>query len=280
VSEDLLTIGRLAYAVLIALALITLTVSLFGAVGMMRQINDPRHKSLGNVAASAGVTIVIVAAAVYSGLHMFTFGQLAGTDMFTSIVSAVLAEVTFIAALKRATDTRRGYYVALAIGAIGYALVTNWLEFRSLQAVAGLADPGARAAAVVAFVNGNGLARVASDLYAMAGPMFAAAWGILEYATTRHEAAPTAVTVRRPALRRVAGQVRETRGGLGEIAAALRGERLQIPASQVLAKNETLREALTAPAPTQDGAPFLAQGPAPSKTTPETTTMRRQVRKS
>lgn len=260
VSTDLLTIGRLAYAVLIALALCTLTVSIFGAMGMRRQIDDTIHKTMGHVAASSGVNIVIVAAAAFSGLHMFTYGGLIGADVFTSAVSAVLAELTFIAASKRAMATRKAYYVLLAVGSIGYAMLVNWLEGRALGAAAGIYDVGARALAVEQFVRGDVLARTASDLYSIAGPMFALAWVVLEFFTSRagEAAAVDHGQVEQPhVLARIAGTVRTTRHGAREIARAWRGDR-QLPEPASIPHPATTL-AMDAPLPERELVPAADQ---------------------
>jgi hypothetical protein len=240
VSPELLVLGRLSYAVLVAVAMITLAVSIFGALGMIRKVEDARHRTLGHVIATAGVTIVIVGAAIYSGLHMYEFGILAGNDIFTAAMSATLAELTFITALKRGLDTGRRYYIVLAVASIGYAILVNWLAGRVLLNGIG-------------YIQTDPLARVASDMYSSAGPLFAAAWGIMEYLTHIHHDDTDNATDQAPVLLRIADWVKATRAGLRAIREAAGVTRaLPAPKQAVLAKESDDFLALPAdPTPAQ-----------------------------
>jgi hypothetical protein len=252
VSPELLILGRLAYAVLVAVAMITLAVSIFGALGMLRMVDDDRHKTLGHVIATAGVTIVIVGAAVYSGLHMYQYGLLAGNDIFTAAMSTVLAEVTFITALKRGLDTGRRYYIVLAVASIGYAILVNWLAGRVLLYGIG-------------YIQTDPLARVASDMYSSAGPIFAAAWGVMEW-ITQHPTQPD--TDQGPMLLRIADWVTRVRAGMQAIVEAGRGNALPPPKSKelTLAKDEPLP--VVTLEDSKDDEPFLAL-PASSPAQPK-----------
>lgn len=234
VSPEILMLGQLAFDALIGLMMLSLSVGIWGALGMGRKVIDPHHSTLGHVLMSVGVTVVLVGAAIGSGVGMFQFGMLTGVDIFRAAMTSFLSEVTFLAALKRGNDTGRGYYIVLAVAAIGYALLVNWLYGRVL--LNGLS-----------YIQTDATARMAADLYSMAGPLFAAAWGVMEFITVRHNQMPQRVNrpdVVQPSwMHRTAKRITETREGGRAIRDAWRGQRSQLTAPPeviVVSKDEPI----------------------------------------
>lgn len=98
----MIELGAYVYALAFGIGLFTSTLSLVVPAVSNRQIFDATHPTLGAAVARFGEPLFIVLAVGVSSFHLFSFGNnVAKTDLFSTVMAMVIADLAFIVAEKK-----------------------------------------------------------------------------------------------------------------------------------------------------------------------------------